>query len=234
MKKRILFGSILVIISFLLLPSIGAIRTNSRSVNNIHLEYLKNMQTLDFNQVTNFFIDLAEKYPLVQKEIIDQMGEIENHETKDLTYLLNSNHSFVEKVWFLIFNYRGFRFSISLFLASHFHSKITLMRALSWGIKLLRWVKVGIFLGFIDPLPDDVQKTPTIDFDMDNDDGTLTVILVDPAEVFWEDIDQIGSGSCDPFPTGEVQAGDMITNCEGIIRLRYIPTDEVIGVYVFD
>lgn len=69
---------------------------------------------------------------------------------------------------------------------------------------------------------------------MDDVNNTLTVISVTPEDTFWDDIDQIGSGTCDPLPTGNVSAGDVITNCSGIIVLRYIPTSGVIGVYEFD
>ena len=69
---------------------------------------------------------------------------------------------------------------------------------------------------------------------MDDVNNTLTVTFVTPGDTFWDDIDQIGSGTCDPLPTGNVSAGDVITNCSGIIVLRYIPTSGVIGVYEFD
>jgi len=55
-----------------------------------------------------------------------------------------------------------------------------------------------------------------------------------PANVQWSDITEIGAGSCDPLPEGDVLVGDTLTNCTGIIALLYVPTYEVVGVFEFD
>lgn len=60
------------------------------------------------------------------------------------------------------------------------------------------------------------------------------MISVTPNTVPWSDIDQIGSGHCDPLPNGTVLIGDEITNCSGFIVLRYIPSNEILGVFEFD
>lgn len=234
MGKRILFGSVLVIICMLLLPSTSALQIDDEFEDKINLEYIKDIQSLDYDQLAEFFIDLSEDYPLIQEEIIDQIEEIDNQELEDLTNLADSNQSFIEKAWFSIFKYRGFRLYLSLCLFVYFQSKLTLMRSLTWGIKLLRWVKVGIILGIIDPTSEEPPETPVISFYMDDVNNTLTVTSVTPEDTIWEDIDQIGLGTCDPLPTGNVSAGDVITNCSGIIVLRYIPTNGIIGVYEFD
>jgi len=234
MMKRILFGSMLVIICMLLLPSTSALQTDDEFEDKINLEYIKDIQSLDYDELAEFFIDLSDDYPLIQEEIIDQIEEIDDQEIEDLTYPMDSNQSFIERAWFSIFKYRGFRLTLSLGLFVSFQSKITLMRSLTWGIRLLRWVKVGIILGVIDPASEEPPETPTISFSLDDVNKTLTVTYMDQDEILWEDIDQIGSGTCDPLPTGNVSIGDEITNCLGIIALRYIPTNEVIGVYEFN
>ena len=88
-------------------------------------------------------------------------------------------------------------------------------------------VEMTVVYGDIPP------DTPEIIFAMDLENNTLTVVYVNPDDVLWSDLDQIGSGTCDPLPTGNVTVGDMITNCSGTIVLRYIPTNEVIGVFEF-
>ncbi len=154
---------------------------------------------------------------MVQEEIINQVEEIDDQGIEDLTFPTDSNQSFVEKAWFRIFNYRGFRLYLSLCLFVYFQSKLTLMRSLTWGMKLLRWVKVGIIFGIIDPSSEEPPETPTISFFVDGVNKTLTVNSVMPEDTLWGDIDQIGSGTCDPLPTGNVTAGDVVTNCSGII-----------------
>ena len=234
MRKRLLFGSMLVIICMLLLPSTSALQTDDEFEDKIDLECIKNIQSLDYEQLSEFFIDLSEDYPLIQEEITEQIEEIDNQDIKDLTNLADSNQSFIEKAWFSIFKYRGFRLYLSLCLFAYFQSKLTLMRSLTWGIKLLRWVKVGIILGIVDPTPEEPPETPSISFYLDDVNNTLTVASVASEDTFWGDIDQIGSGNCDPLPTGNVSTGDIITNCSGIIVLRYVPTNGVIGIYEFE
>jgi hypothetical protein len=104
---------------------------------------------------------------------------------------------------------------------------------MTWGIRILRLIKIGILLGFIDPGQQNPQ-TPTIGFEQDMLNKTLTVISVDADDVPWSDFTEIGAGSCDPFPNGNVTVGDSLTNCKGIIVLQYIPTKEFIGVFEFE
>jgi len=103
---------------------------------------------------------------------------------------------------------------------------------MTWGIRLLRWIKLGLLLGFIDPSQQPPQ-TPDIGFQQDLGNDSITVTYVAPGEL-WSDIAEIGAGSCDPFPEGNVTAGDLITNCSGIIVLQYLPTYEILGVFEFE
>ncbi len=89
------------------------------------------------------------------------MKKIRDHDKAD------DNQTFLEKIFWKIFNYRLFRVYLSALLFVYFQSKFTLMRTMTWGIRLLRWVKVGILLGFIDPSQQSPQ-TPTIDFHQDS------------------------------------------------------------------
>jgi hypothetical protein len=104
---------------------------------------------------------------------------------------------------------------------------------MTWGIKLLRWVKIGIILGFIDPSQQPPQ-TPDVVFEQDEVNNTLMVVSVNQDNVLWSDIAEIGSGSCDPFPVGNVTVGGEIINCSGIIVLQYIPTEAILGVFEFN
>ncbi|MCK5112595.1 MAG: hypothetical protein KAQ84_03550, partial [Thermoplasmatales archaeon] len=148
--------------------------------------------------------------------------------------LADSNQSLIEKIWLRVFNYRLFRLYISFWILIYLQSKITLLRTINWAMKLLRWIQVGIILGIVDLPQYEPPETPDISFEMDIENNTLTVSYVYPEDVLWGDIDQIGSGTCDPLPTGNVTVGDEITNCMGMIVLRYIPTDEVLGVFEFE
>ena len=103
---------------------------------------------------------------------------------------------------------------------------------MTWGIRLLRLTKIGILLGFIDPSQH--TQTPTIQFQQNDVNNTLTVLAVIPSGVLWEDINEIGAGSCDPLPPGEVTVGDMLSNCTGILVLQYSPLNQIIGVFEFD
>jgi len=232
MGKRIFFGSMLVIFCLLLIPSTSALQEHNELKGTINFKLINNIKSMDYDQLLEFLTELSKDYPLVHQEVVKEFEDILDQEIKDLSSLEDSNQSFIEKVWYSILNYRGFRLYLSLCLFAHSQSKIILMRSITWGIKLLRWVNVGIVLGIIDLTSEEPPETPEIIFIMDNMNNELQVASA-PYDVYWEDIEQIGPGTCDPLPTGYVMAGDIITNCMGTIILRYIPTNEVIGVYEF-
>jgi hypothetical protein len=191
---------------------------------------------MNMDEMIDFIMELAEGNPEIQDEIIRQVEEIEDEDIlqKESDELADSNQSLLEKIWFRIFNYRLFRLAISFGILISYQSKITLLRTTHWATKLFRWIQVGIILGIVD-LPDyEPPETLSISFEMDMDNNTLVVDYVYPEDVLWGDIDQIGSGTCDPLPTGNVTVGDEITNCLDMIVLRYIPTNEVLGVFEFE
>ena len=63
MRKRILFGSMLVIICMLLLPSTSALQTTVEPENKINLEYIKNIKVpkVEF-KIDKFFLKKSELF----------------------------------------------------------------------------------------------------------------------------------------------------------------------------
>ncbi|MCX6661688.1 MAG: hypothetical protein NTY91_03980 [Euryarchaeota archaeon] len=249
MNGRIILGSILAVFLIALVPATNAIQTQTveREVSRtlVSYEQLKNM---DAEALVAYIQILTNDYPELSEKFTNAVEDIENtpispnNANHQNNFLIeknkgpkqrDDNQTFLEKIFWKIYNYRVFRLLVSLLLFINFQSKFTLMRTMTWGIRLLRWVKVGILLGFIDPSQQPPQ-TPDIGFQQDFGNDTLTVTYVTAIDVLWSDISEIGAGSCDPFPEGNVTAGDMITNCTGIIVMQYIPTYEVLGVFEFD
>ena len=232
-----------------LVPVTNAIQIQTvekeRSISYISYEKIKNM---DADELIIFIQNLAKDYPQLYEDFQRCVDEMENTPvssmvTKQLSDIpitknqgpqpKSDNQTFIEKIFWKIFNYRVFRLYISTCLFLYFQSKFTLMRTMTWGIKLLRLVKIGILLGFIDPSQQQPQ-TPDIVFEQDEVNKTLMVVSVNPDNVLWSDIAEIGSGSCDPLPIGNVTVGGEITNCSGIIVLQYIPTEAILGVFEFN
>jgi len=249
MKRRIFIGSMIAVFLIIFVPATNAIQvqTVTREVSTalISYEMFKNMDTAE---LIAFIQSLAKDYPQLFNEFQHAVEEIENtpvssieieHGSKLLVdknqgpQQQNDNQTFLEKIFWKIFNYRLLRAYISTALFIYFHSKFTLMRTMTWAIRLLRWIKVGILLGFIDP-SQQLPQTPVIDFQQDLVNRTLTVLSVDASDVLWSDISEIGAGGCDPLPVGNVTVGDTLTNCTGIIVLQYSPTYEILGVFEFD
>ena len=84
------------------------------------------------------------------------------------------------------------------------------------------------------------QQTPFITCRKNETSRTLTVIEIDLGrsdyyvdELNWEDFsiaDEYGNAT---LPTGKVKVGDVITNCKAIINLTYIPTNSMMGDWIF-
>jgi len=248
MKKRIVVGSMVAVFLMVFIPVTNAIEVQTVkseiSASLISYEQLKNM---DAEEIAALILSLSNDFPDLSAEFRYAVEEIENTpvsstSTSQLSNILinknqgsqprDENQTVLEKIFWKIFNYRLFRVYLSALLFVYFQSKITLMRTMTLSIRLLRWVKVGILLGFIDPSEQPLQ-TPDIGFQQDLGNSTLMVTST-PADVQWSDITEIGAGSCDPLPEGDVLVGDTLTNCTGIIALFYVPTYEVVGVFEFD
>jgi len=233
--KKIMIGSILVVFMLMLLPSSIAVQSNAGLNGIAKLPDIEKIQNMDIDELIDVIVEISKEYPLIHEEIVCQIEEMEDEKIlqDELNEPADSNQSIIEKIWLGVFNYRLFRLYISLFVYLYVQSKLTMIRTTTWAMKVLRWVKIGIILGVVDPTIHGPSETPDISFEMDMENNTLTVISVSPEDVLWTDINQIGSGSCDPLPTGNVTVGDEITNCAGIIVLRYVPTDDVLGIFDF-
>jgi hypothetical protein len=236
MNKKIVVGSVLTIFMLMLLPSTSALHEKTGLNGITKLTDFTEIQNMNIGELIDFIMNLAEGNPEIQDEIMRQIEGIENKDIFqiELEELADSNQSLIEKIWFQVFNYRLFRLYISFWILVYTQSRISLLKTIDWAMKLLRWIQVGIILGIVD-LPDyNPPETPTILFEMDLENNTLVVNYISPENILWNNIDQIGSGTCDPLPTGNITVGDEITNCLGIIVLRYIPTNEVLGVFEFE
>ena len=236
MNKKIIIVSVLVVFMLMLLPSTTAIQEKTGLNRITKLTDFTDIQNMNIDELIDFIMELVEGNPEIQDELIRQVERIEDEDIlqKELDELADSNQSLLEKIWFRVFTYRLFRLFISIGILISSQLKITLLRTTHWATKLLRWISVGIILGIVD-LPDyEPPEIQYISFEMDMDNKTLVVDYVYPEDVLWGDIDQIGSGTCDPLPTGNVTVGDEITNCLGMIVLRYIPKNKVLGVFEFE
>jgi hypothetical protein len=249
MKRRILVGSLVAVVLLLLIPMANAIQiqTVERKISNQVISY-ERFKEMNPEELVVFIESLAQVYPQIYKEFqrsVDKMKNTLVQPTSENNIIekmgnniqrsqpLSDNQTFLEKVYWKIFNYRLFRLYISACLFLYFQSNLALLRTTTWAIRLLRWVKIGILLGYINTNQQQPQ-TPTIVFEQDIGNRTLSVTSVSSADILWSDIAQIGAGGCDPFPEGNVTVGDTIIDCSGIIVLQYVPTQEVLGVFQFD
>lgn len=66
---------------------------------------------------------------------------------------------------------------------------------------------------------------------MDKNSKTLTVQKIYDKEMKWEE-NEVCSGIA-TLPSGTIREGDVITNCEGNVALRYIPKNILFGAYDF-
>jgi hypothetical protein len=235
MNGKIVVGSIFAVFLIALVPATNAIEfqvgNDHTSQTPISYQRLRHMDT---TELITYIQNLAQDYPEILTLFLNEVKNIQNTPQKanqqrsnasqnnQGTQSSDTNQTLLEKIFWKIYNYRIIRLIISLVLFLKFQSKFTLLRSTTWAIRVLRWVKLGILLGYIDPSQQQNQ-TPDISFQQDLLNDTL-----------WSDIAEIGAGSCDPFPSGNVTLGEVITNCSGILVFQYLPTFEVLGVYEFD
>jgi hypothetical protein len=223
-----------------LIPATNAIQT--QSVENENLSLLPATDSMTLHQLAAFVAAHAADYPELAQKVQKCVREIdatlgssqapEDHSTLR-PQTVPDNQTLLEKIYWKMFNYRVARLYLSVYVYLVSPSNFSMLRVTTWGIKLLRITKVGILLGFISSNPQQPQQ-PTISFLQDTTNKTLTVVSAYPEGLLWNDIDQVGSGSCDPLPTGTVAQGDQITNCTGIIILRYLPENLILGFFQFD
>ena len=125
MKRRIIVGSIIAIFLMVLVPVTNAIQIQTvekeLSTSYISYETIKNM---DADELIVFIQNLAKDYPQLYEEFQYCVGEMENTPvssmvTKQLSDIpitknqgpqpKSDNQTFIEKIFWKIFNYRVFR-----------------------------------------------------------------------------------------------------------------------------
>ena len=231
MNKKIIIISTLTVLMLLILPTATALQNTNGSYQTEPLPTLEEIQQMDLNTIIDYLLKLTTHNPDIQTQLIQQ----QNDETfQDLEDITNNNQTLIQKIWSSILNYRFFRLYLSFWITLYTQSDFSLYRTIHWAIETLEWLQLGIIIGIIN-IPDYTPpETPTILFDQNNENHTLTVTYISDENIYWEDIENIGSGTCDTLPTGNITIGDMITNCTGIIVLRYTITDSILGVFEFD
>lgn len=241
MKGKILIGSTLVCFLLVLVPATNAIQIHTVEKNTSSLPSWQEMKTMNAEALQTYLQAILKNTPTAsandqtwqeseQKGMISYVG-LSTHASPGSPTAQN-NQTLLEKIYWKIFNYRLFRFYVSVLIYAFHPTKLTTMRMLTWAIKLLRITNIGVLLGYINTSPQQPTQ-PEITFAQDLVNKTLTVTSVSPDTVLWSDIDQIGAGHCDPLPNGNVKVDDELTNCTGIIVLRYIPLNIILGVFQF-
>ena len=227
MNKKIIITSTLTVLMLLILPTTTALQNTTESYQTKPLPTLEDIQQMDINTIIDYILQLTDNNPAIQTQLIEQQNDEPLQDLEDIT---NNNQTLIQRLWSSILNYRFFRLYLSFWITLYTQSDLSLYRTIHWAIETLEWLQLGI-INIPDYTP---PETPTILFDQNNTNNTLTVTYISDENIFWEDIENIGSGTCDPLPTGNITIGSMITNCTGIIVLRYTITDGIIGVFEFE
>ena len=231
MNKKIIISSTLIVFMLILLPTTTGLQ-DTTTKQNLELPDYQDIQHMNINELFEYIQQITHQNP---EQLTIYLDDLENQDLPpDSINNLANNESLLSRIWTKVANYRFFRLYLSVCILIYTQSTLSLMRTTHWAIKTLKWVQVGIILGVI-KMPDFTPpETPTILFDQNDENNTLTVLDISMENIYWEDIENIGSGTSDPLPPNNITIGDMITNCTGIIVLRYTITDGIIGVYEFE
>jgi len=74
------------------------------------------------------------------------------------------------------------------------------------------------------PSPD--LDTPGVNVDINQDNRTITIISIDVGtDLFWSNAVIINGSAT--LPTGAIDVGDIITDCEGFVELLWEPTNKL-------
>jgi hypothetical protein len=76
-----------------------------------------------------------------------------------------------------------------------------------------------------------IPKPPTV-FSMDKNTNTLKVQKIYEENLKWND-HEICSGTA-TLPSGNIQEGDVVENCEGNVAIRHKPTNTLFGGFDFE
>ena len=89
-----------------------------------------------------------------------------------------------------------------------------------------------MFLAFILSTTTKEKPAHPAHFSMDKNQRTLTVQKIYESNLKWED-NEICSGQA-TLPTGQIKKGDTVTNCNGNLALRHIPSNTLFGAFNFE
>jgi hypothetical protein len=224
MKKLLVFGSLCVVAGLLLIPLSAAVAPQDDPelvLDDLALSLLPVQVQAQLRKLVAENPEVALTVAGQEKSTPQQLVSFANNGT---------NRTLLAKLWSMVLKYRVARLSVSIIIYSYTHGTFMLWRTMTWGIKVLKWIKVGILLGFVKY--EAPPATPHFSFIADNATRTITVASADSG-VLWSNITNIGTGSCNPFPAGNVTAGQQITNCSGEIALYYVPTSVILFDTVF-
>jgi hypothetical protein len=73
---------------------------------------------------------------------------------------------------------------------------------------------------------------PPATFTMDKNTRTLKVQKIYESGIKWDD-HEICSGNA-ALPAGPIKEGDIVTNCEGNVALRHVPSNKLLGGFNFE
>ena len=90
---------------------------------------------------------------------------------------------------------------------------------------------IFILLGRFDKEETHTHKPPAV-FEMDKNTRSLKVQKIYDEGIKWDD-HEICSGVAS-LPTGPIKEGDIVTNCEGNVAIRHVPSNTLIGGFNFD
>lgn len=89
-----------------------------------------------------------------------------------------------------------------------------------------------LLLGKLDIKEDKSSSKNPVVFKMDKNTRTLKVQKLYESALKWDE-HEICAGSAS-LPSGPVKEGDIVTNCEGNIAIRHIPTNTLFGGFNFE
>ena len=111
--------------------------------------------------------------------------------------------------------------------------KIVSLILITMFILYILHISIGSYLGVeIEGARDNID--PNIIFEKSLIDKTLTVVEIYPEDItfYWPEISVV-SGSAD-LPYDAIEIGNIITNCDGDLKLEHTPTGKIICEEDFD
>lgn len=89
-----------------------------------------------------------------------------------------------------------------------------------------------IALGVFDTTSSEKEHKPPVVLSMDKTKKALVVQRIYEKGLKWDE-NEVCSGEAE-LPQGLIKEGDQVTNCEGNVALRHIPSNTLIGGFNFE